>query len=615
MKRFNQVSDILKWRERLLSQRPSKVLIVSNATCGRVKNSIKLVERFRKKFEELRLKDIRLRETGCLGYCEREPIVIVRPYGFFYPQPKVDDVDRIVEESLINGKVIEQLLMKDIKTNQYVYTEKDVPFYKKQNRILFNANFEIDPTSIDDYISIGGYESAAIALTRMSPEEIIKIIKDSGLRGRGGAGFPTGRKWEECRNAKGDIKYIVCNADEGDPGAYANRGLMEGNPHSVIEGMIIGAYAIGCIEGFIYVRTEYPLAVKLLQKAIDDCREYGLLGENILGTGFSFDISINRGAGAFVCGESTALMASIEGKAGEPRAKYIHTSQKGLWDRPTNLNNVETWANVPLIIKNGVDWFRPIGTEGSKGTKIFSLVGKVNETGLVEVPMGITLRQIIYDVGNGIKDNKKFKGIQTGGPSGGILGERHLDEPIDYDQLVRLGSMMGSGGMIVMDENTCMVDVARYYYFNFLKEESCGKCLPCREGLIQIGQILDDICKGKGDEKDLDLLFDLGELVRDASLCGLGKTAPNPLLTTLDYFRDEYLSHIRDKKCPAGVCKDLIRYSIDESTCSGCDVCKKNCPVGAIEGELKKPYRIIEDKCIKCGVCYDVCRFNSVLRT
>jgi NADH:ubiquinone oxidoreductase subunit F (NADH-binding)/NAD-dependent dihydropyrimidine dehydrogenase PreA subunit len=455
----------------------------------------------------------------------------------------------------------------------------------------------------------------------MKPEEIIAEVHKSGLRGRGGAGFPTGLKWASCRKAKGHGKFVVCNADEGDPGAYANRGLMEGNPHSVIEGMIIGAYAIGANEGYVYVRKEYPMAVELMYKAVDDAREMGLLGENILGSGFNFDIRINRGGGAFVCGESTALMASIEGRAGEPRAKHIHTVERGLWDRPTTLNNVETWSNIPLIINHGAAWFTRIGTGdvtatpwgGSKGTKIFSLVGKVNNTGLVEVPMGITLREVIYDIGGGIKEGKKFKGVQTGGPSGGVLAEQHLDLPIDYDQLVQAGSMMGSGGMIVMDEDNCMVDFARFF-IAFLEDESCGKCTPCREGLTQMRQILEDIGAGKGTVGHLNLLREICELLQETSLCQLGVSAVNPVLTTLDYFRDEYETHIKLGRCPAGVCKALTTYRIDPEKCNGCTLCLRQCPADAIQGEKKKPHVIVIEKCSRCGICYEVCKFDAVLK-
>ncbi|MEA1997300.1 MAG: NADH-ubiquinone oxidoreductase-F iron-sulfur binding region domain-containing protein, partial [Gemmatimonadota bacterium] len=467
----------------------------------------------------------------------------------------------------------------------------------------------------------GGFKSVVKVLTEMTPEEVIEEVTKSGLRGRGGAGFPTGVKWASCRKAEGSVKYVVCNADEGDPGAYANRGLMEGNPYSVIDGMIIGAYAIGAEEGFIYVRSEYPLAVELLGKAVENARAAGLLGKKILGKDFNFDIKINRGGGAFVCGESTALMASIEGRPGEPRAKHIHTVERGLWDNPTNLNNVETWSTLPKIILNGAEWFTSVGTGdvsenpwgGSKGTKIFSLVGNINNTGLVEVPFGITLRKVIWDIGGGIKDGKKFKGVQTGGPSGGVLGDEHLDIPIDYDRLVEVGSMMGSGGMIVMDEDTCMVDFARYFV-NFLKDESCGKCTPCREGLIHMSMILEDICAGKACEEDLELLKDLAEVIQVASLCELGKTAPNPVLTTMSYFADEYRAHVEEHRCPAGACKALVTYEIDSEKCTGCTLCATNCPAGAISGNNKEPHVLDKDKCTKCGICYDVCKFEAVLR-
>jgi NADH:ubiquinone oxidoreductase subunit F (NADH-binding)/ferredoxin len=445
----------------------------------------------------------------------------------------------------------------------------------------------------------------------MKPDVIIKLLKQANLRGRGGAGFPTGYKWEACRNAKGDNKYVICNADEGDPGAYANRSLLEGNPHSVLEGMIIGAYTIGANEGYIYVRTEYPLAVELFNIAIKKAEEYGFLGKNILGSGFDFNMKIARGGGAFVCGESTALMASIEGLPGEPRAKHIHTTEKGLWNRPSNLNNVETWANVPLIINKGANWYGKIGTEKSKGTKIFSLVGKVNNTGLVEVPMGTTLKDIIFKIGGGISGSKKFKAVQTGGPSGGCIPEQLLDLPVDYERLKKAGSMMGSGGMIVMDEDTCMVDVAKYF-LNFLKDESCGKCVPCREGIIQMHAILTDICNGLGKEGDIEILKELGEVVKETSLCQLGGSAPNPVLSTLKYFRNEYETHIKDKRCPGGVCKALITYEIDPELCTGCHACYKQCPQDAITGEKKKPHIIDTEKCIRCGVCSEVCKFDAV---
>ncbi len=552
-----------------------------------------------------------VRTTGCHGFCECGPIALIYPQEIFYQGLSIDDIPEIIEETIINNKTVDRLLYTDDEAGQLVETEGEVPFYKQQMRLILGNNSKIDPHSIEDYIAIGGYSALAKVLGGMQPMDVVDEIKNSGIRGRGGGGFPTGRKWESTRNAEGDIKYVICNADEGDPGAFMDRSILEGNPHSVLEGMIIGAYAIGSNEGYVYVRNEYPLALKNINLAIKQAREAGLLGDNILGSGFNFDLKVNRGGGAFVCGESTALMASLEGKPGEPRAKYIHTSDKGLWDRPSNLNNVETWANIPLIINNGADWYSAIGTESSKGTKVFSLVGKINNTGLVEVPMGMTLREIIFDIGGGIPDGKAFKAVQTGGPSGGCIPESLIDLPVDYDRLTEVGSMMGSGGMIVMDEDTCMVDVARYF-INFLMEESCGKCVPCREGLLRMGEILTDITEGRGKMEDLDLIQDLSEVLRDASLCGLGQTAPNPVMSTLKYFRNEYEAHIKDHKCPAGVCTELITYSIDAGNCTGCGLCLKKCPAEAITGETKQPHVLDTGKCIKCGICYDVCKFDAV---
>jgi NADH-quinone oxidoreductase subunit F len=550
--------------------------------------------------------------TGCHGFCERGPIVIIYPQGIFYQKVTPDDVGEIIDTTVENGGIVERLQYKDPVTNEVKVHEEDIPFYQKQKRLVMGNNTSIDPTNIKDYIAVGGYSALAKVLA-LKPGAVIDEVKKSGLRGRGGGGFPTGLKWESTRNAQGDVKYVICNADEGDPGAYMDRSILEGNPHSVLEGMIIGAYAIGANEGYIYVRNEYPLAVANITIAIRQARENGLLGDNIMGSGFGFDVKVNRGGGAFVCGESTALMASLEGKPGEPRAKYIHTSDKGLWDCPSNLNNVETWANIPLIINNGADWYSAIGTESSKGTKVFSLVGKINNTGLVEVPMGMTLREIIFDIGGGIPDGKAFKAVQTGGPSGGCIPESLIDLPVDYDRLTEVGSMMGSGGMIVMDEDTCMVDVARYF-INFLMEESCGKCVPCREGLLRMGEILTDITEGRGRMEDLDLIQDLSEVLKDASLCGLGQTAPNPVMSTLKYFRDEYEAHIKDHKCPAGVCTELITYSIDAGNCTGCGLCLKKCPAEAIAGETKQPHVLDAGKCIKCGICYDVCKFDAVIK-
>jgi len=555
--------------------------------------------------------EVEVKLTGCHGFCEKGPIMVVHPQGIFYPQVKPEHVSEIVEKTIKNDELVPSLIFKDPASKAKITLEHDIPFYKLQQRIIFGNNGLIDPTSIDDYISVGGYSAMAKSLFDMTPEKIIAEIKKSGLRGRGGGGFPTGIKWDTCRKHHG-TRYVICNADEGDPGAYMDRSLLEGNPHSVIEGMIVGAIAIGSHEGYVYVRHEYPLAVTNLTIALDKAREYGLLGKNILGSGFDFDIHISRGGGAFVCGESTALMASLEGSPGRPRAKYVHTVEKGFKEGPSNLNNVETWANVPVIINKGADWYAAIGTKHSKGTKIFSLVGKVVNTGLVEVPMGTSLRTIIFDIGGGIPKKKKFKAVQTGGPSGGCIPERFLDLGVDFDELSKVGSIMGSGGMIVMDQDTCMVDVARYF-LDFLKEESCGQCNPCREGIKQMLEILTSICQGNGKEGDIELLEELGSMIQKFSLCGLGTSAPNPVLTTLLYFRDEYEAHIRDKKCPAGVCKPLFHYEIDAEACTGCQSCARKCPQDAISGEKKQPHQLDQTKCIKCGICYDACKFGAIV--
>jgi NADH-quinone oxidoreductase subunit F len=574
---------------------------------------LEVVEKFRQEIMDHHLGEkIEVRASGCHGFCERGPLVVIRPQMFCYTNVEPADVSQILSDTVLQGKVIDRLLYQDPITKEKIVHEQDIPFYKFQQRIVFGNNGEIDPTQIDDYIAIGGYQALEKVLSGMSPEQVIHTIKKSGLRGRGGGGFPTGAKWEACRKAKGRERFVICNADEGDPGAYMDRSLLEGNPHSVIEGMLIGAYAIGSEEGYVYVRNEYPLAVTNLRRAIDQSKEYGLLGKNILGSELTFNININRGGGAFVCGESTALMASLEGRVGEPRAKYIHTVEHGLWDQPSNLNNVETWANVPIIINRGADWYTSIGTTGSKGTKIFSLVGKINNTGLVEVPMGITLHQIVYDIGGGIPGGKRFKAIQTGGPSGGCIPESLLDLPVDFDRLQEAGSMMGSGGMIVMDEDNCMVDMARYFV-RFLQEESCGKCTPCREGLQQMGEILDRTCEGKGREEDMELLEDLSQVMIDTSLCGLGITAPNPVLSTIRYFRNEYEAHIKDKKCPAKFCRELISFSIDPEACTGCGACLRVCPTEAITGEKKKPHQLDQSKCVKCRGCYEACKFDAVV--
>lgn len=568
---------------------------------------MKIAQAFKDMIINKNLQDqVEVRTTGCHGFCERGPIVVIQPDGIFYQRVKFNDIDEIITETVLKKNVIERLLYEDPRTKSKIVEEKEVPFYKKQKRIVFENNGFIDPTEIKDYIALGGYEALSKSLFEMTSEEVIDEIKKSGLRGRGGAGFSTGIKWEICRSYSSPVKYIICNADEGDPGAYMDRSLLEGNPHSVIEGMIIGAYAIGATAGYIYVRMEYPLAVENVTTALKQAEDLGLLGDSILGSEFNFKIHVFKGAGAFVSGEETSLMASIEGRRAFPTQKPPFPAQKGLWGKPTNINNVETWANIPQIISKGSEWFSGIGTRNSKGTKIFSLVGKINNTGLVEVPMGISLREIIYEIGGGIKDGKEFKAVQTGGPSGGCIPSSMLDLPIDFDTLTKAGSMMGSGGMIVMDEDTCMVDVARYF-LNFTQEESCGKCVPCRIGTKQLVDILTRITKGEGVDSDIQKLKELAKTVKDGSLCGLGQTAPNPVLTTLKYFQDEYEAHIKEGSCPALSCKDLICYFIEPDKCVGCLLCKKNCPVNAISGERKEIHVIDQSLCIKCGVCLDVC--------
>jgi len=589
----------------------SFISICAGTGC-RASESESVINAFKEEIKFLGLQNkVGVKVTGCHGFCEKGPIVVIHPGDIFYQNVEKEDVMEIVSETIIGGKIIDRLLYVDLATGKKITKESDVPFYNKQRRIILGNNGKIDPTNIEDYIAIGGYSALSKALFKMIPGQIIEEVIKSGLRGRGGGGFPTGRKWEYCRNAKGKPKYVICNADEGDPGAYMDRSLLEGNPHSVLEGMILGAYAIGSKSGYVYVRNEYPLAVKHLEIAIKQAEQYGLLGKNILGSGFNFSIQVSRGGGAFVCGESTALMASLEGKPGEPRAKYVHTVEKGLWNKPTTLNNVETWANVPIIINKGANWYSRIGTEKSKGTKIFSLVGKINNTGLVEAPMGMKLHEIIYDIGGGIPDGKRFKAVQTGGPSGGCIPEKLINLPIDYEKLTEAGSMMGSGGMIVMDEENCMVDVAKYF-LKFLTEESCGKCVPCREGISQMAEILENITNGQGKPGDIELLEEMSTVIKDTSLCALGGTAPNPVLSTIRYFRDEYDAHINDKKCPAGVCQALIQYSINPEKCIGCGACLKQCPKEAITGEKKQPHTIDPEKCIKCDACYDACKFDAI---
>lgn len=612
--RIESLQDLEKLRKTLLAKTdPTKARIRICAGTGcRACGSEEVIEAFNKEIASQGISaDVEIKATGCHGFCERGTLIVLYPEGILYQMVKPEDVPEILKKTVGDKEIIEHLLYVDPVSGERITYEKDIPFYKSQRRTLLGMNPSIDPTEIDDYIALGGYRAAAKALTEMTPEEVVAEVKKSGLRGRGGGGFPTGEKWETCRNAPGDARYVICNADEGDPGAYMDRSLLEGNPHSVLEGMIIGAYAIGANEGYIYVRNEYPLAVENAKRAIEQAMKYGLLGTDIFSSAFEFDVKIARGGGAFICGESSALMTSLEGKPGRPRAKYIHTVERGLWERPTNLNNVETWANVPLIIEKGAAWYRRTGTEGSKGTKIFSLVGKINNTGLVEVPMGMPLREIVYGIGGGVPAGKKLKAVQTGGPSGGCLPVSLIDLPVDFDQLTKVGSMMGSGGMIIMDENTCMVDVARYF-LNFLKDESCGKCLPCREGIKRMLEILNRICEGKGEEGDVELLTEIAYTVQETSLCALGGSAPNPLLTTLRYFGEEYTAHVRDKKCPAGICKDLIIYTIHEDKCNGCGACAKVCPNKAIAGEKKKPHRIDLEKCIKCGICSETCRKQAI---
>ena len=549
-------------------------------------------------------------KSGCHGFCQMGPLVRVEPQGTFYNKVKVENVPNIITATLEEHGVVEDLLFEK-QDGSRAATEKEVPFYAGQKRIVLGGCGTINPEDIRNYFAVDGYLALAKCLQDMSPEEVVEEVKKSGLRGRGGGGFPTGRKWESAAKASGRPKYIICNADEGDPGAFMDRSLIEGNPQLVIEGMIISAYGVGAKHGVVYVRAEYPLAVTRLYKAIDQAREYGLLGKNIMGSGFDFDIEVFQGAGAFVCGESSALRASIEGLPGEPTAKYDHATDKGLWEKPTVLNNVETFANVPIIINKGADWYASMGTDNSKGTKVFSLVGNIVNTGLIEVEMGTTLRKIIFDIGGGIPDGKPFKAVQTGGPSGGCLPAEKLDMPVDFDQLKEVGSMMGSGGMIVMDEGACVVNVAKYF-IEFCNDESCGKCISCRDGSAALLNILERICEGEGREEDLETMEDLCHCIDDASMCGLGTSLPNPVLSTLHYFRDEYLAHIRDKNCPAKVCKPLFTYKVITENCKMCGLCFRNCPSEAVIWKKKEVAEIIQDKCVKCGICKEVCKFGAV---
>jgi NADH:ubiquinone oxidoreductase subunit F (NADH-binding)/(2Fe-2S) ferredoxin len=618
MPRINSPAELEEFRKDVLSKKdPAKPCIaVCTGTGCLALGAAKVVAAFKEELKKQGLqRKVDIKETGCPGFCERGPLIVIHPEEICYLRVQPSDAEEIVSQTILAKKVIDRLLYVDPITGEKVVRESEIPFYKNQKRHLLGNNIKIDPKSIDDYLAVGGYSALAKALSQETPEQVVEMVKASNLRGRGGAGFPAGKKWEFARKSPGDTKYVVVNADEGDPGAFMDRAVLEGNPFSVLEGLTIGAYAIGSHEGYFYVRQEYPLAVENVTLAVKQAEEYGFLGKNILGSGFDFTVKVHRGAGAFVCGEETSLLRSLEGKPGEPRARPPYPAVKGLWGKPTNINNVETWANIPLIVTNGPEFLTSIGTKGSTGTKIFSLVGKVNNTGLVEVPMGITLRDIIFKVGGGISGGKKFKAVQTGGPSGGCIPEEHLDIKVDFDELKKVGAIMGSGGMIVMDEDTCMVDVARYF-LNFLTGESCGKCTPCREGIRQMLKILTRITGGKGREGDIELLEELSQTTRDASLCALGGTAPNPVLNTIRYFRDEYEAHIKEKRCPAYVCKELIAYHIDPDKCQACMICLRKCPAQAIAGAKKQIHVIDQEKCTKCGTCFEVCpaKFDAVRR-
>ena len=590
-------------------------ILVCGGTGCTSSGSVKIQEEFEKQLKEKGLEnEVKVVPTGCFGLCALGPIIIVYPEGAFYSMVQVEDVKEIVEEHILKGRMVKRLLYEETveKESDNIKSLNEVDFYKKQMRIALRNCGVINPENIEEYIAVDGYQALGKVLTEMTPEQVVEIIKDSGLRGRGGGGFSTGMKWMFTANAQGDQKYVACNADEGDPGAFMDRSILEGDPHTIIEAMAIAAYAVGADQGFVYIRAEYPIAVNRLQIAIDQAREAGLLGKNIFGTGFNFDMELRLGAGAFVCGEETALLNSIEGKRGEPRPRPPFPAIKGLFQKPTLLNNVETYANIPVIINKGADWFKTIGTEKSKGTKVFALGGKIKHTGLVEVPMGTTLREIIEEVGGGIPGGKKFKAAQTGGPSGGCIPAHLIDTPIDYDSLMSIGSMMGSGGLIVMDEDNCMVDIAKFF-LEFTVDESCGKCSPCRIGTKRLYEILEKITTGKGTLEDIDNLEALCMSIKESALCGLGQTAPNPVLSTLKYFRDEYVAHVVDKKCPAGVCKALLSYSIVADKCKGCSACSRKCPVGAISGEIKKPFVIDQAKCIKCGACVETCKFDAIV--
>ena len=591
----------------------SHVLVCGGTGCTS-SNSPKIIETFEAQIKEKGLEDeVKVIRTGCFGLCALGPVVVVYPEGCFYSEVKVEDVPEIVEEHLLKGRIVQRLLYDETKNTEEVKPLKETDFYKKQKRVALRNCGVINPEDINEYIAYDGYQALAKCLTELKPEEVIQIVKDSGLRGRGGGGFPTGLKWSFTAANKADQKYVVCNADEGDPGAFMDRSVLEGDPHCIIEAMTICGYATGATEGYIYVRAEYPIAVKRLEIAIAQAKEMGLLGKDIFGSGFDFDLHIKLGAGAFVCGEETALMTSIEGNRGEPRPRPPYPAVKGLFGKPTTENNVETFANIPTIIREGAAYFASMGTEKSKGTKVFALGGKIKNTGLVEIPMGTTLREIIEEIGGGIPNGKKFKAAQTGGPSGGCIPMSLIDTPIDYDNLTAIGCMMGSGGLIVMDEDNCMVDIAKFF-LNFTVDESCGKCTPCRVGTRRLLEMLDKITSGNGTLEDLDKLEELCYYIKENSLCGLGQTAPNPVLATLKFFRDEYVAHVVDKKCPAGVCKDLLQYKIIADKCKGCTACARKCPVGAISGTVKNPHTIDTNKCIKCGACIETCKFGAIVK-
>lgn len=617
MKSLNEINKIreekrseLDLRVNLKADTHEKHILVCHGTGCTSSKSPKIIEKFKKLIEEKNIKNVKVIQTGCFGLCAKGPVVIIRPEDIFYSMVTEADCEEIINTHIIEGNIVERLLCMDIDERKVKQLD-ELNFYKKQKRIALKNCGIIDPENIDEYIAFDGYKALEKVLTSMSQDDVINEITKSGLRGRGGAGFPTGKKWSFTKMAEGEQKYVVCNADEGDPGAFMDRSILEGDPHCVIEAMMIAGYAIGANKGYIYVRAEYPIAVKRFQIAIDQAKEYGILGKNIWDTGFDFELEIRLGAGAFVCGEETALLESIEGKRGQPRQKPPFPANAGLWQKPTLINNVETYANITKIILNGADWYSGIGTEGSKGTKVFALGGNVVNVGLVEVPMGTTLREIVFEIGGGIPNGRKFKAAQTGGPSGGCIPEEHLDTPIDYESLGQIGSMMGSGGLIVMDDSKCMVNLAKFY-LGFTVDESCGKCTPCRIGTKRMLEILKKITNGNGSVEDIEKLEQLANTIKKTSVCGLGQTAPNPVLSTLKYFKDEYIAHVRDKKCPAKECKALSSYQIDPAKCKGCGLCKRNCPVDAISGEIKQAHKIDEEKCIKCGTCVMKCPFKAI---